>query len=110
MAGAIFLSRTRGWSASSWAYRQVVDFLIEHVGDPGAVDQLRFIEDMNFGAVNFDEFTDDIQMRMLDLLASQLLPTFEAEFSGAEEYRTGIKKVMTDLASMAKEEVGERSK
>jgi hypothetical protein len=98
------IAEDRRWGTPYWGFHWVVDFLIRRIADAEAIDQLRLIDELNLPAVVVDDFSPEVQLRMLESIADQMWPEFEAQFPDLAG-KDDIKEWVMELVRLARDEL-----
>lgn len=89
MAGTIEIAAGRRWSASTWLFDWVVEYLAKNVSVVKVQTQLQEIIDENIGWLGLSDFESDTRLEMSTLIRTRLVPQADAEFSAAMANRSG---------------------
>jgi hypothetical protein len=100
MAGTIAVRHDRRWSAASWLFEWVVDFVAKQLGDDADADQLREVIEENLGWVDLSSFAPEVRARIGESIRHQLVPAAEAELPSSLPNRQQVVKHLEELAEL----------
>jgi hypothetical protein len=81
MAGMIAVTPESRWSAATWLFDWIVEFLADRVADPKLRDGLKEIVDENLGWLGLGDFGPDAEQEMRRLLHTELVTEADKQFS-----------------------------
>jgi hypothetical protein len=81
MAGTIEVGDGVRWSAASWMFDWVVEFLADNVAEPALGEGLREIVDENLGWLGLPDFGEEAEVELRTLLRRRLIDEADRTFS-----------------------------
>jgi hypothetical protein len=102
MAGLVDLGPQRRWSAATWLFDWVVNYIARTVDDPELSAQLRVIVDANLGWFGLDEVPPNLRDRVLTVLRDELVPAAQAELPPGMRARDEVIGNLRRLADLVR--------
>lgn len=81
MAGTVAIGPDRRWSASTWLFDWVVEYLAAAVSEPVLADELRQIVGDNLGWLGLADYGRDAERELWGLIRTRLVGGADAAFS-----------------------------
>jgi hypothetical protein len=101
MAGTIAVTPDNRWSAATWLFDWIVEFLASHVEEPELRSSLKEIVDENLGWLGLSDFGPKAELELRELLRTQLVDEANAKFSTTMARRDDAINYLRQLADAA---------
>jgi hypothetical protein len=101
VAALILLDDDAEWQSTGGMVDFVLEFLIERIDDPGAVQRMREIVDNNLGSLWLTEFPPAARTAALEHLSRDLVPVAERDLPASDRRDDALAafRALADLAA-----------
>jgi hypothetical protein len=100
MAGLVVMRPGADWTATGGLFDWVLEFLIDRVSDPDAVERLREVLDNNLGSLWVPDFAEAAQREIIGRLAEELNGAAQRELPEGEHKAAAVHH-LGELSSLA---------
>jgi hypothetical protein len=101
MAGTISISPGTRWSAATWLFDWIVEFLAENIEEAKLRATLQEIVDENLGWLELSDFGPDAEHRLRKILHTRLVDVADSKFSPTMPNRADALAHLQELADEA---------
>lgn len=99
MAGDIWITDDARWVVNNSLFNFVIEFLINHIGDPDTVAELKVIDDNNLKFIDASDFPAPARASIIAALRDDLVPEAEKRLPGDDW--AGFRDELRELAQLA---------